>query len=112
MRMPSASPICDSGAVFHGQSLLFGFALLLMPSDKSWPCKSQMSSTFLNGLAPEHLISFCCFREWKNLPSFSFYFPSFNQFANHYAAFTDTHQVSVLCPWTDKGEHRTHADLS
>lgn len=45
-----------------------------MPSDKSWPCKSQASSTFLNGLAPEHLISFVAFVNGKTCLVFHFTF--------------------------------------
>lgn len=82
--------------------LWFGFAPLLMPSNESWPCRSQALSTSLNGLTPEHLISFVAFVNGKPCPVFSFHFPNFNQFANQYAAFTDTHRANVLCPWTDK----------
>lgn len=67
--LPSAT-VAPSSMVI----LLFGFALLLMPSDKSWPCKLQASSMFLNGLAPEHLISFVAFVNGKTCLVFHFTF--------------------------------------
>jgi hypothetical protein len=45
-----------------------------MPSNKSWPRRSQAFSTFLNGLTPEHLVSFVAFVNRETLLVFHFSF--------------------------------------